>query len=127
MWTTPPCYPETIPLRKAISKNIARELVLLFSRVSLLKDLLTDQGMQFVSKLMVDMYRLLQMKQLCTSMYHLQMDRIVKQFNQTLMLQKVEKEDGKNWDLLLLYVHFTIREIPQASSGFTTFKLLFGR
>ncbi|KAF4087844.1 hypothetical protein AMELA_G00075990 [Ameiurus melas] len=36
-------YPETMPLRKATSPNITKELVLLFSRVDIPKDILTDQ------------------------------------------------------------------------------------
>lgn len=48
------CYPEVVPLRKTISKNIARKLVQLFSRVGLPKEILTTQGMPFMSKLMCD-------------------------------------------------------------------------
>ncbi|KAL1252489.1 hypothetical protein QQF64_017182 [Cirrhinus molitorella] len=43
------------------------------------------------------------------------------------MLRKVASEDKKDWDLLLPYVLFGIREVPQASTGFTPFELLFGR
>ncbi|KAF4082078.1 hypothetical protein AMELA_G00147600, partial [Ameiurus melas] len=57
-------YPAAVPLRKATSHNIARELVLLFSRVGIPKDMLTDQGTPFVSKLMSDLCRLLQVKHL---------------------------------------------------------------
>lgn len=45
-------YPQAIPLRKATSRN--RELMLLFSWVGIPKDLLTEQGTPFISKLMVD-------------------------------------------------------------------------
>lgn len=41
-------YPEAIPLYMATSKNIARELLLLFSQVRILKDLLTNQGTPFM-------------------------------------------------------------------------------
>ena len=40
------------------------------------------------------------------------------------MLIKVMEVDGKNWDQLLLYA---IREVPKASTGFSSFKLLYGR
>ncbi|XP_053473735.1 uncharacterized protein LOC128603132 [Ictalurus furcatus] len=122
-------YPEAVPLRKATSQNIARELVLLFSRVGITKDVLTDQGTPFVSKLMADLCRLLQVKHLKTSVYHPQTDGLVERFNQTLkrMLRRVVDEEGRNWDLLLPYVLFAVRECPQASTGFTPFELLFGR
>lgn len=52
-------YPEEVPLWKATSQ-ITRELVFLFSQVKIPKDLLSDQGMAFVSKLMLDLGQLLQ-------------------------------------------------------------------
>lgn len=76
-------YPEAVPLQKVTSKNVARELVLLFSRVGLLKDPRTHQGTPFMSKLMMDVCWLLQVKQVQTSVYHPQTDRLIKHFNQT--------------------------------------------
>ena len=35
--------------------------------------------------------------------------------------------DGKNWDKLLPHVLFAVREIPQVSTGFSPFELLYGR
>lgn len=35
--------------------------------------------------------------------------------------------DGKDWDKLLLYVLFAHQEVPQASTGFSPFELLYGR
>ncbi|KAI2666655.1 Gypsy retrotransposon integrase-like protein 1 [Labeo rohita] len=48
-------YPEAVPLRKATAKNIARELLLLFSRVGIPSEILTDQGTPFMSRLMADL------------------------------------------------------------------------
>lgn len=44
------CYLKAVPLCKAISKNITCEIVQLFSWVGLPKEVLTDQGMPFMSK-----------------------------------------------------------------------------
>ena len=35
--------------------------------------------------------------------------------------------DGKNWDQLLPHVLFAVRKVPQASTGFSPFELLYGR
>ena len=43
------------------------------------------------------------------------------------MLKKAMEIDGKNWGQLLPHVLFTVREVPQASTGFSPFKLLYGR
>ncbi|KAL1267146.1 hypothetical protein QQF64_002821 [Cirrhinus molitorella] len=122
-------YPEAIPLRKATAKNIAQELFLLSSRVGIPAEILTDQGTPFMSRLMAGLCRLLRVKQLQTSIYHPQTDGLVERFNQTLkqMLRRVAAEDRRDWDRMLPYVLFGIREVPQASTGFTPFELLFGR
>ncbi|XP_050984340.1 uncharacterized protein LOC127176618 isoform X2 [Labeo rohita] len=122
-------YPEAVPLRKATAKSIAQELFQLFSRVGIPKEILTDQGTPFMSRLMADLCRLLRVKQLRTTVYHPQTDGLVERFNQTLkrMLRRVTAEDRRDWDLMLPYILFGVREVPQASTGFTPFELLFGR
>uniref|UniRef100_A0A9J7XB62 Gypsy retrotransposon integrase-like protein 1 n=1 Tax=Cyprinus carpio carpio TaxID=630221 RepID=A0A9J7XB62_CYPCA len=122
-------YPEAVPLRKATAKSIAQELFLLASRVGLPSEILTDQRTPFMSRLMADLCRLLRVKQLRTTVYHPQTDGLVERFNQTLkqMLRCVAAEDKRDWDLMIPYVLFGIREVPQAYTGFTPFELLFGR
>ncbi len=122
-------YPEAIPLRKATSKAIEQELFLLASRVGIPKEILTDQGTPFMSRTMADLCHLLKVKQLRTTVYHPQTDGLVERFNQTLkqMLRRVAADDRRDWDQMLPYILFGIREVPQASTGFTPFELLFGR
>lgn len=57
------------------------------------------------------------------------MDGLVERFNKTLkqMLQCVLAQDKCDWDLMVPYVLFRVWGIPQASTGFTPFELLFGR
>ena len=122
-------YPEAVPLRTANAKAVARELFLLCSRVGIVKELLTDQGSCFMSRVMKEMCKLLKVSQLRTSVYHPQTDGLVERFNKTLkqMLRKTVDVDGKNWDQLIPFVLFSIREVPQASTGFSPFELLYGR
>ena len=72
---------------------------------------------------------LLQVKQLRTSVYHPLTDGLVECFNKTLkrMLKKAMDTDGKNWDQLLSHILFAVKEVPQASTGFSPFELLHGR
>ena len=58
----------------------------------------------------------------------LQTDGLVEWFNQTLksMLQKCATKEEKDWDKLLPYFLFAYREVPQASTGFSPFELLYG-
>ncbi|CAM5142308.1 unnamed protein product [Natator depressus] len=122
-------YLEAVPLRNTASKTIAKELVQIFARVGLPKEILTDQGTPFMSKLMKDLCSLLHVQALRTSVYHPQTDGLVERFNRTLkaMIRQVVSRDGKDWDTLLPYLMFAIREVPQASTGFPPFELLNGR
>lgn len=98
-------------------------------RVGIAEEILTDQGTCFMSGVIKEMCKHLKVRQLWTSVYHPQTDDLVERFNQTLkqMLWKIFDVDGKNWDQLLPYVLFAVREVPQSSTGFSPFELLYGR
>ncbi|XP_068121096.1 uncharacterized protein [Hyperolius riggenbachi] len=122
-------YPEAIPLRNTSAKTIARELFHMFARTGIPKEILTDQGTPFMSRVMKDLCKLLGIQQLRTSVYHPQTDGLVERFNKTLksMLKRVVDADGRDWDCLLPYLMFAVREVPQSSTGFSPFELLYGR
>ena len=52
-------YPEAIPLKSIDAPHIAEELVTIFSRVGVPSEILTDQGSNFTSQLLTEVYRLL--------------------------------------------------------------------
>ena len=43
------------------------------------------------------------------------------------MLRRTVTQEGKDWDRQLPYLLFAYREVPQASTGFSPFELLYGR
>ena len=102
-------YPEAIPLRSTDAGHVAEELLKVFAQVGVPKEILTDQGSNFTSKLLVEVYRLLHIQPIRTSPYYPQTDGLVERFNQTLkaMLQRAVTEEGKDWDKLVPYVLFT--------------------
>ena len=122
-------YPEAIPLRSIDALHVAEELIKVFSRVGVPQEILTDQGSNFTSQLLAELYRLLHIHPIRTSPYHPQTDGLVERFNQTLksMLRKAVTDEGKDWDKLVPYLLFAYREVPQASTGFSPFELLYGR
>eukprot|EP00731_Ephydatia_muelleri_P035196 Em0104g2a len=122
-------YPEAVPLRSCEAEKIAEELIKLFSRMGIPKEILTDQGSNFTSKLLAELYNMLQVRAIRTTPYHPQTDGLVERFNQTLkaMLRRMVNKEGKDWDRLLPFLLFAYREVPQASTGFSPFELLFGR
>ena len=122
-------YPEAIPLRSIDAEHVAEELVQVFSRVGIPEEILTDQGTNFMSQLLAEVYKFLRIKPIRTSPYHPQTDGLVERFNKTLktMVRKMAISEGRDWDTLLPYVLFAYREVPQASTGFSPFELLYGR
>ncbi|XP_078581557.1 uncharacterized protein LOC144864980 [Branchiostoma floridae x Branchiostoma japonicum] len=121
-------YPEAIPMRSVDAKHVAGELIKMFARVGIPEEILTDQGTNFMSKLLTELYDALKIRGIRTSPYHPQTDGLVERFNGTLksMLKKVSKEDPRDWDSLLPYLLFAYREVPQESTGFSPFELLYG-
>lgn len=122
-------YPAAFPLRNCSSKVIAQELFQMFMRTGLPSEILRDQGTPFMSKVMKELCKLFKIKHLWTSVYHLQTDGLVERLNKTLkgMLKKAVEEDGRDCDCLLPPLLFAIREVPQASMGYSPFELVYGR
>ncbi len=122
-------YPEAVALRNISAKSVAEALFSMISRVGIPKEILTDQGTAFMSRTIRELYGLLGIKSVRTSVYHPQTDGLVERFNRTLktMIRKFVHEDAKNWDKWLEPLLFAVREVPQASTGFSPFELLYGR
>ncbi len=122
-------YPEAVALRNISAKSVAEALFRMISRVGIPKEILTDQGTTFMSQTIRELYELLGIKSVRTSIYHPQTDGLVEWFNRKLktMIRKFIHEDAKNWDRWLEPLLFAVREVPQASTGFSPFELLYGR
>ncbi|KAI7808673.1 hypothetical protein IRJ41_011194 [Triplophysa rosa] len=122
-------YPEAVPLHSISAKSVAEALFRVISRVGIPREILTDQGTAFMSRTIRELYELLGIKSVRTSVFHPQTDGLVERFNRTLktMIRKFVHEDAKNWDKWLEPLLFAVREVPQASTGFSPFELLFGR
>ncbi|XP_043958900.1 uncharacterized protein LOC122823389 [Gambusia affinis] len=121
-------YPEVFPLKTVKAKHVASSLIQLFSRVGFPQEILTDQGTNFMSTLLKQVYKLLGIRSMRTTPYHPQTDGLTERFNQTLkqMLRKFVNDTGSDWDQWLPYLLFAYREVPQASTGFSPFELLYG-
>uniref|UniRef100_A0A8C1PVR7 Integrase catalytic domain-containing protein n=1 Tax=Cyprinus carpio TaxID=7962 RepID=A0A8C1PVR7_CYPCA len=122
-------YPEVFPLKSIKARVVASALIQLFSRVGFPKSIVTDQGSNFMSELLKQVYKLFGIKGVRTTPYHPQTDGLTERFNQTLkqMLRKFVVDKSDDWDQWLPYLLFAYREVPQASTGFSPFELLYGR
>ena len=109
-----------------IAKLLAEHIV---PRHGVPRKLLSDRGANFLSKLMIELYKLLGIQKVNTTAYHPQTDGLVERFNRTLTdtLAKSAKDNRRNWDKRLPQVLFAYRTSPQESTELTPFMLLHGR
>ncbi|KAF6030922.1 hypothetical protein EB796_010766 [Bugula neritina] len=122
-------YPEATPLKNIDSATVAEALLDMYSRVGIPEEVISDQGTQFISDYMKEFTRLLDMRQLPTSPYHAMANGLVEKFNGTLksMLKKLCAKEPRQWHRFINAALFAYREVPQESTGFAPFELLYGR
>ena len=77
-------YPEAMPLKTIDSETVANALIETFSRVGLPGEILSYQGSNFMSALMVQLCSFLKINKINTSPYHPQANGLVDNFNGTL-------------------------------------------
>ena len=111
------------------TERVAEALLDVFSRVGFPTEILSDKGSQFTSDLMKEVCRLISLKQLFTTPYNPKCNGLCERMNGVLksMLKKMCQEKPKDWDRYLSAVLFAYREVPQASTGFSPFELLYER
>ena len=87
---------------------VAKKLIQMFSRVGILREILSYQDTNFMLQLLRELYNLICIHPIRTSLYNPQTDGLVKRFNKTLksLLRKFVKKEGRDWDMLLLYLHY---------------------
>ena len=122
-------YPEAIPLKKIDSVSVAEALFTVFARMGLPEEIQSDNGSQFTSGMMKEFHKLLSIKGIYSSPYHAQSNGVVERFHGTLkpMLRKVIKSQPRQWHRYIPALLFAVREMPNASTGFSPFELMFGR
>ncbi|XP_063788599.1 uncharacterized protein LOC134943977 [Pseudophryne corroboree] len=122
-------YPEAVALSAITAEKVADALLGIFSRVGFPSEILTDQGTQFMSDLVQCLWAKCGVRQLRTAPYHPQTNGLCERFNGTLkqMLRAFVTSEGGDWERYLPHLLFAYREVPQESTGFSPFELLYGR
>ena len=122
-------YPDAVPLKNIDTETVAEALLDMYSRLGFPEEVLSDNGTQFISECMEEVSRLLSIRQLTSTPYHPMCNGLVEKFNGTLkaMLRRLCSEQPKQWPRYINAVLFAYREVPQESTGFSPFELLYGR
>jgi len=121
-------YPDAVPLKRIDAYSVAEALFEIYSRVGLPSEILHDQGSQFMSSVMRKFNELLQIKSINTTPYNPKCNGSCENFNKTFkqMIKKISDDEPETWDKFLQPLLFAYREVPQCSTGFSPFELLFG-
>ena len=123
-------WPEVFATADQSVPTIAKLLVeKVISRHGVPKELLSDRGASFLSKLIAEICKVMGIKKVNTTAYHPQSDGLEQRFSRTLLdiLSKTVKAGGKDRDVRLPYLLFAYRSIVQPSTGESLFFLLYGR
>ncbi|XP_072030629.1 uncharacterized protein [Amphiura filiformis] len=120
-------FPVAVPLSNIRSSTIAEELSNLFCFVGIPDELISDQASDFKSKLIEQVCELMSITHLFSTPYHPETNGLVERFNGTLksMLKTLTPDQFKTWDKYVPYFCFAYREVPQSSTGFSPFELLY--
>ncbi|XP_059494496.1 uncharacterized protein LOC125465967 isoform X1 [Stegostoma tigrinum] len=122
-------YPDATALVSVEADIVAMALLVMFTRVGFPDEILSNQGENFMSQLVMQLKRQCQEKQLRSNSYYPQVNELVEKFNGTLkqILRTYAEQNPCDWDEKLQYLLFACREMPQDLTGFSPFELLYGR
>ncbi|XP_023223278.1 uncharacterized protein LOC111624612 [Centruroides sculpturatus] len=123
-------WAEAVPLPDVTAKTVAKAFVTqVILRHSVPKQLLTDRGANFTSKMMREVCDLLHIERLLTTAYHPQCNGMVERLNKTLIdiLTHYVDKDQRNWDEMVPYALFAYNTTVHSSTNETPYYLLYGR
>ncbi|WP_435325998.1 DDE-type integrase/transposase/recombinase, partial [Klebsiella pneumoniae] len=114
-------YPEAIPIRSIHAKVVVKVLLGFFSKFGLPKEVQSDRGVNFTSKLFEDSMKEWGVSHIMSSAYHPQSQGALERYHHTLkvMLRSFCLDHQKDWDQAIPYVLFAVREVPTESLGFS--------
>lgn len=122
-------FPDALLLKDIDSVFVDEALLVIFSRVGIPREILSDRGTQFTSKLMGELHKLLGINPLFTTPNHPSCNGRIERFHGTLKasLRKLCAEKPKEWHRYLIPTFFALREILSDRTSFSPFELLYGR
>ena len=121
-------WPEALPIRSMTANAVAQGMLEIFSRVGKPLRLLSDQGSQFVGKVISKLCKSLQIERIQSAPYHPEGNGVVERMHSTLgaMLTKASNQ-GLDWVGQIPFAMFALRSAPNRDTGFSPFDLVYGR
>ena len=121
-------YCEGVCLKHIDSVTIANELFKIFTRLGIPRKITVDNGINFNSEIIKEVYKLFGMTVINTTLYKA-CANMVERFNGTLkrMLKRLSAEKPRQWHKYLDACLFAYRDSVHSSTGVRPFELMFGR
>ena len=121
-------WPEAIPLRTITAKVVAQGMCEIFARTGIPLQLISDQGSQFVGKVVSQLCKCLHIERIQMTPYHPEGNGVVERMHGTLgaMLTKAASE-GLDWVGQVPFTLFALRAAPNRDTAFSPFELVYGR
>ncbi|KYO25207.1 hypothetical protein Y1Q_0001821 [Alligator mississippiensis] len=122
-------YPEAIALTSTEAPVVANALTKIFFQLGFPSEILTDRVGNFLAEVMKCLWEYCGVKHLKNTAYHPQTNGLIERFNGTLkgMLKAYVDSNPNDWDEKLPHLLFAYWEVPQESTGFSPFELMFRR
>ena len=120
---------EIYPLADQTATTCAEKVIEFISRFGCPYDLHTDQGSNFLSRIMKEICQLFEIRKTRTSPYNPRGNGQVERFNKTLvrMIKAYLKDEDKEWDKYLCCLAGAYRATVHESTGYTPNMLMMGR
>ena len=117
-----------VPLPNQETKTVANALIeYIISVFGLPREIYTDQGSNFESKLFQELCDLLGIQKSCTCLYRSQSNGYIEAFNKSLVqLRAYCDENQRDWDVHLPYVMMAYRSSVHESTGYSPNELMLG-
>ena len=121
-------FVEAVPLRRIHAKAVSEQIVKFFTTFGLPREVQTDQGTNFTSRIFRSVLGKLGIRHVVSSPYHPESQGALERFHRTLkeMLRCYCDGRTRDWPEGVPFVLFAIRSSVQESLGFTPFELVFG-
>ena len=119
-------YPTRNKFTKTVAKHLYNDFIL---RFGIPTKLLSDQGGEFESKVIHELSELAGVKKLRTTPYHPQTNGLCERMNRTLlhMLRTLPETMKTQWPSMVNKMTHAYNCTKHSSTGFTPFRLMFGR
>jgi len=118
-----------IPLKSLKAVEVADKLLEFFFTFGIPKTLRCDNMGGFKAQLITAMQEKLNIETKFSQPFHFQSHGTAERMNKTVegMLRKFIAENEKDWDVLMKYLMFALREVLHSGTKYTANQLVFGR